>query len=90
MIELDLPFHGTSAQLLSRVSPREGANPPRTWPKDSRAVSRSLRRAGPGLRQNGWEIEDDDALNKEKVLKWSITPPPPRHDSSDVDEEDDW
>ncbi|WP_299442239.1 hypothetical protein [uncultured Phycicoccus sp.] len=87
MIELHGPFDGTSAQLLSRVGTPNDPHPARTWPKDSRAVSRTLRRAAPGLRQNGWEIEDDGARNKDKVLKWSITPPEEHRTSDGEDDE---
>lgn len=70
-------FEGTSAQLLELVTPDNPKwRPPKGWPADARKVTAYLRRIAPTLRRTGWTVDDLGSHNKEKIVRWSILPPP--------------
>jgi hypothetical protein len=69
---------GTSAELLTKITPRdEHGRGPKDWPK-ARALTTLLRRQAPALRRLGWmvnEIPRDSSGYK--VLRWRLKPPAP-------------
>ena len=78
-IEVVGHFQGTSAELLDRVGRPE--KPPKSWPLDPRAATAHLRRQAPVMRKAGWHIESSDRNNHDKVVVWTISPPPPPRDA---------
>lgn len=69
-------FHGSAAELLALATPTEDRwRPPRGWPPTARAVTQHLRRQAPPMRKAGWIVNDDDAANHDKILRWDITIP---------------
>ncbi|MGK5171832.1 hypothetical protein [Geodermatophilus sp. CPCC 205761] len=70
-------FVGTAGELLKAMSPFGNVRPGKGWPTTARLVTTALRRQAPTMRKAGWSIEDDDASNHDKVIRWTITPPPP-------------
>ncbi len=72
VMELTEDFDGTAAKLLDKVTPNK---PPRSWPKNARAVTTLLKRHAPALRKSGWTIENDAGHNKSNALRWTLVPP---------------
>jgi hypothetical protein len=70
-------FFGSAGELLKAMSPFGNVRPGKGWPTTARQVTTALRRQAPTMRKAGWSIEDDDASNHDKVIRWTITPPPP-------------
>jgi len=66
----------TSADLLAALTP-SGADwrRPKGWPKTARSLTGLLTRHAPALRAQGWQIDHDDARNKDGVIRWTIRPP---------------
>jgi hypothetical protein len=68
-------FTGTSAELLSKVTPSVDGKPPKGWPATARQVTKRLRRQAPVMRKAGWTVTDDEGNNHAKVAQWIIEPP---------------
>lgn len=79
-------FTGTSEELLHRVPADSPLNPPKGWPKSSRAVTTVMRRNAPQLRKTGWTV--DDTPNRKGVTEWTIIPPSAGYSAGYSDEED--
>ena len=73
VMQMDKYFKGTSATLLTNLSPDK---PPRGWPQSARMATSLLRRAAPAMVKLGWIVEDDGGHNKQKITIWTLTPPP--------------
>lgn len=79
---------GTAAELLTVITPLdEHGRPPKDWPKP-RALTAMLRRAAPALRRLGWTVtEKPREDSRDKVLRWTLKPPPddePREDAKNA------
>lgn len=65
-----------SKEILADLTPTdEKWKPPKYWPDNARAVTGQLTRHAPALRAQGWMIDNDDAANKDSVIRWTILPP---------------
>lgn len=64
----------TSAELLVFLT-EYGVLRPQGWPTKPRQVTSTLHRHAPGLRAMGWTVEHDGGRNKDKSLRWTLTPP---------------
>lgn len=79
----------TARQLLERLTPADKEwRRPRDWPRNARIVTTQLTRHAPALRSRGWTVENDHGRNRDKVTRWTITPPregqnPDPHDPHD-------
>ncbi len=69
------PWEGTGAELLEAITDRDVKPPPKGWPGNAKAMTGELRRKAPTLRRLGWTVDDLGRGGKDKVLRWSITPP---------------
>lgn len=77
-------YTGTSGGLLELVTPADPDwRAPKGWPKDARAVTGLMRRIAPAFRKIGWQVTDDGAANRAKVLHWTISAPAPAEESRD-------
>ena len=65
-------FHGTSAELLEKLTP---LSPPKGWPTQPRNVTTILKRNGSALRRAGWTFVDDGGNNQANAIRWLLTPP---------------
>ncbi|WP_166906171.1 hypothetical protein [Mycobacterium sp. DL440] len=66
----------TAAEILAALTAACRVEPkPKDWPKAAKSVTALLKRNAPGLRARGWAIEDDEAKNKENIIRWFISPP---------------
>lgn len=73
---LDSSFEGSSAELLDRVTPAaDGWRPPKSWPRNARAVTRVMRLHAEALRKAGWGVSDDAGRNKGNAVTWSVHQP---------------
>ena len=65
-----------SKEILADLTPTdEKWKPPKYWPDNARAVTGQLTRHATALRAQGWMIDNDDAANKDSVIRWTILPP---------------
>jgi hypothetical protein len=75
----DVPFEGTSAELLTLVTPvgpdADEWKEPKGWPKDARAVTGRMRRLAPAFRKTGWVVDDLGRGGHGKQVQWKISPP---------------
>ena len=68
-------FTGTSAELLSRVTPAyEDWRPPKGWPASARAATGVLRRLAPAFRKTGWAVADLGRGGTGHEIRWEILP----------------
>jgi hypothetical protein len=67
---------GTAAELLTKVQPFDLFRAPEGWPTIARHVTQLLKRQAPTMRKAGWTSTDDAGKNRDKALRWAITPPP--------------
>ena len=78
------PFEGTSADLLTLVTPGDPDwHPPKDWPRDSRAVTGKMNRLSPPLRKVGWTVDNLGRGGHDKALRWAISPPVADEDGRD-------
>lgn len=67
-------FEGTGAELLDLITDPE-VKSPKGWPGTAKAMTGELRRKAPALRRLGWAVDDLGRGGRDKVLRWSLTPP---------------
>jgi hypothetical protein len=66
----------TAAQILAGLTPdAKDWRRPRDWPRNARAATSRLTRHAPALRSQGWAIDHDGGRGRDKVTRWTITPP---------------
>jgi hypothetical protein len=68
-------FEGTATNLLDDLTPFDNMRTPKGWPATARQVTAILRRQAPTMRKAGWLVQDDEAANHDKVIRWTIKPP---------------
>ncbi|GGM34859.1 ATP-binding protein [Longimycelium tulufanense] len=69
-------FTGTASEILALLTPEEEkGRVPKGWPTTPRQVTQRLKRQAPPMRKAGWDISDDGGANRDKVVRWTITPP---------------
>lgn len=64
----------TAAKILNDFAAAE-FRLPLDWPKNARAVTTRLNRHAPGLRAQGWYVENDGGHNKAGTAQWTLNPP---------------
>ncbi|MGH4011009.1 MAG: hypothetical protein ACRDTH_23100 [Pseudonocardiaceae bacterium] len=74
------PFTGTSAELLTKITPAVADGKkwraPEGWPANARSLTTILRRQAPTLRQLSWTVTElERQSTRAKVLRWHLTPP---------------
>jgi energy-coupling factor transporter ATP-binding protein EcfA2 len=69
-------FLGTSAELLSLITPLDDqGRPPKDWPT-ARELTTILRRRAPSLRRLGWTVEEAAKDPRARAVRFQLIPPP--------------